>query len=335
MVQTCGLRTVGFALVICLAVFSASPAHAQAKKTIVFSSGVDPATAHGIIAQSLGLFQKHGVDVQVKKFPSAAAGVRTVVSGENEAGQATDMPVISPLVQGAKLRIIASTRKQLNKYAAVVVAENIKTPADLSGKKIGTVRGGSSGQMFMQMFLDYHKVRGAEPVWLQPQEQLIAFSKGDVDAVVVWVPWFLKALSVRPGAHVLAYDKDNNLYSSDSLIVIHERLAQDPNAVKALLRALVEADEYIAKNRKGAEQILSKELNIKPEDIGALMDTVVQRLAIDDVLVKHLCQSAKFLLGIKAIPNEPNWSEAIDDKYLREVAPDRVTYKTPVDCGKV
>jgi ABC-type nitrate/sulfonate/bicarbonate transport system substrate-binding protein len=333
MVQGRGMWTAGYVLLMCFVVFSAHPVYAQAKKTIVFSSGVDPATAHGIIAQSLGLFQKHGVDVQVKKFPSAAAGVRTVVSGENDAGQATDMPVISPLVQGAKLKIIASTRKRLNKYAAVVAAENIKMPADLAGKKIGTVRGGSSGQMFMQMFLDYHKVRGAQPVWLQPQEQLIAFSKGDVDAVVVWVPWYPKALSVRPGAHVLAYDKDNNLYSSDSLIVIQERLEQDPNTVKGLLRALVEADEYIEKNRKGAEQILSKELNIKPEEIGALMDTVVQRLAIDDILVKHLCQSAKFLLSTKVIPNEPNWSAVIADKYLREVAPDRVTYKTPVNCG--
>ena len=44
------------------------------------------------------------------------------------------------------------------KYAAVVAAENIKTPADLAGKKIGTARGGSSGQMFMELFLKYHKV---------------------------------------------------------------------------------------------------------------------------------------------------------------------------------
>lgn len=335
MVQQRWLVIAGLVLSVGAAVLGFSPAHAQAKKTIVFSSGVDPATAHGIIAKSLGLFEKHGLDVTVKKFPSAAAGIRTVVSGENDAGQATDMPVISPLVQGAKLKIIGSTRKRLTKYAAVVVSENIKTPADLAGKKIGTVRGGSSGQMFMQMFLDYHKIKNAEPVWLQPQEQLIAFSQGDVDALVTWVPWYQKALSVRRGAHVLAYDMDNNLYSSDSLIVITERLEQDPNTVKALLRALVEADEYMAKNRKGTEQILSKELNIPPGEIGAMMDTVSQRLAIDEVLVKHLCQSVKFLLNTKAITSEPNWSVAIADKYLREVAPERVTYKTPVNCEKL
>lgn len=332
--QRQGLLIAALAFVVCAAGGASTAAYAQAKKTIVFSSGVDPATAHGIIAKSLGLFEKHGLDVQVKKFPSAAAGVRTVVSGENDAGQATDMPVISPLVQGAKLKIVGSTRKRLNKYAAVVVAENIKSPADLAGKKIGTVRGGSSGQMFMQMFLDYHKVKGAEPVWLQPQEQLIAFSQGDVDALVTWVPWYQKALGVRKGAHVLAFDMDNNLYSSDSLIVITEKLEQDPAAVRALVRALVEADDYMAKNRKGAEQILSKELNIPPGEIGALMDTVTQRFAIDETLVKHLCQSARFLIGTKAIPNEPNWSAVIQDKYLREVAPDRVTYKTPINCGR-
>jgi len=333
MTQQRRLKTTGLILAVC-GLVAASQVCAQGQPAkLVWSSGVDPATAHGIVAKSLGLFEKHGLDVTVKKFPSAAAGIRTVVSGENDAGQATDMPVISPLVQGAKLKIIASTRKSLNKYAAVVVSENIKSPADLSGKKIGTVRGGSSGQMFMQMFLDYHKVK-AEPVWLQPQEQLIAFSQGDVDALVTWVPWYQKALAVRKGAHVLAYDKDNNLYSSDALIVITEKLEQDPNAVKALLRALVEADEYMASNRKGTEQILSKELSIKPDEIGPLMDTVTQRLAIDDILVKHLCQSAKFLISTKTISSEPNWSVAIADKYLREVAPARVTYRTPVDCSK-
>jgi NitT/TauT family transport system substrate-binding protein len=317
---------------LALASLCAMTVHAQSMK-LTFSSGVDPATAHGIVADKLGLFKKHGLDVTVKKYPSAAAGFRTVVSGENDAGQATDMPVISPLVQGAKLKIVASTRKRLKKYAAVVVSEQIKTPADLAGKKIGTARGGSSGQMFMELFLKYHKVSGAQPVWLQPQEQLIAFSRGDVDAVVVWVPWFHKALTVRPGAHVLAYDMDNNLYSSDALIVITERVAQEPATVKALLRALVEADQYIAKNRKGAEQLLAKELNIKPEDISAQLDTVEQHLALDDIMVKHLCQSAKFLLSSNTIPKEPDWSSAIADQYLREVAPERVTYKKPFDCS--
>ena len=111
------------------------------------------------------------------------------------------------------------------------------------------------------------------------------------------MPWFHKALTVRPGAHVLAYDMDNNLYSSDALIVVTERVAQDPAMVKALLRALLEADHNIAKNRKGAEQILSKELSIKPDEIGAQLDTVEQYLALDDIMVKHLCQSAKFLIS--------------------------------------
>ena len=320
------------AVMLAMSGLIAMSAQAQSMK-LSFSSGVDPATAHGIIADKLGLFKKHGLDVTVKKYPSAVAGFRTVVAGENDAGQATDMPVISPLVQGAKLKIVASTRKRLMKYAAVVAAENIKTPADLAGKKIGTARGGSSGQMFMELFLKYHKVNGAQPVWLQPQEQLIAFSRGDVDALVVWVPWFHKALTVRPGAHVLAYDMDNNLYSSDALIVVTDRVAQNPATVRALLKALLEADQYIAKNRKGAEQILSKELSIKPDEIGAQLDTVEQYLALDDIMVKHLCQSAKFLISNNQIPKEPDWSVAIADQFLREVAPERVTYRKPIDCS--
>lgn len=322
----------GMTALVLVASGGISAAQAQGQK-IIFSSGIDPATAHAIMAESLGLFKKYGLDVTVKRFSSARAGFRTVVSGESNAGQATDMPVISPMVQGANLKIIGSTRKRLMKYAAVVAAKEIQKPADLEGKKIGTVRGGSSGQMFMDLYLKYHKVSTAQPVWLRPQEQLIAFSKGDVDAVVVWVPWWKKALDVRPGAHVLAYDMDNNLYSSDSLIVIRGDLEKDPKTVTALLRALVEADEYMEKNRKGAEKIFSKELNIEQEKIGAMMDTVKQHLAIDEIMVKHLCQSTRFLNALGKIKGAPDWNVAIADQYMRDVAPNRVTYKKPMRCN--
>ncbi len=69
-------------------------------QSITFTSGIDPAVGHGLIAKDLGLFKKHGVKVVVKKFPSATAGLRTVAAGENEAGQASSMSLVSILAEG-------------------------------------------------------------------------------------------------------------------------------------------------------------------------------------------------------------------------------------------
>lgn len=66
-------------------------------QSITFTSGIDPAVGHGLIAKDLGLFKKNGVNVVVKKFPSATAGLRTVAAGENDAGQAQRNREIEPV----------------------------------------------------------------------------------------------------------------------------------------------------------------------------------------------------------------------------------------------
>lgn len=124
--------------------------HAQSTKRIVFTSGLDPASAHVVIAGALGLFEKHGLNVTVKKFPSALAGVRTVFAGENDAAQVGDMPVVSPLAQGAKIKIIAGTRKKLKRYGAAIAADFIKKPSDLNGRRVGMLRGSPVSHVFFE-----------------------------------------------------------------------------------------------------------------------------------------------------------------------------------------
>jgi len=322
-------------LLVALGVLPAGTAVAQDR--ISFVSGLDPATAHGLIAERLGYFKKHGLEVSVKKFSSAGAGVRTIYAGETDAGVGGDGNIVSPLAQGNKtVRIVGQLRRGLKGYGAAVAGNHIKRPADLTGKKVGLLQGSPVSHMFFELYSKYHKIDGVERVWLRPQEQLIAFSKGEIDAVFIFSPWWQKALEVRPGAHFLAKDHDNNILNSSIVVVVHERLMSKPQVIEAMLRGIKDADDYLNSNREGTVQILQKELDLPPALINTILDSLEQRLTIDDVLVRNLCQGEDFFRLQKKMPQLSvtlDWDTTVQEQYLRAIAPDRVSVKKPIRCA--
>jgi NitT/TauT family transport system substrate-binding protein len=304
-----------------------------AQERVVWATGIDPATSHGIIAEKLGLFEKYGVkNIVVKRYPSSAVGIRSVLAGENDIGQGGDMNMVAPLSQGSKIRIIGSTRKKLDHYGAAIATAEITKPSDLSGKTVGLAKGSPVSHMFFDLWAAHNKVSNVEKIWLAPQEMLVAFSRGEIAALFVWSPWWQKALEVKPGAHVLTYDSTDNLLSADTVIAMTPKLEQHPETVKNILRAIKDADDYINNHRKETVELLSKELKLEPKLVSDILGSMTQKLAVDERLKFHMCQAYKFLLANKQVSQEPDWDSAIDDQYLRAVAPDRVTLRKPMRC---
>ena len=105
-----------YASIVSVALAFTTLTSSVAQERIVWATGIDPATSHGIIAEKLGLFEKYGVkNIVVKRYPSSAVGIRSVLAGENDIGQGGDMNMVAPLSQGSKIKIIGSTRKKLNR----------------------------------------------------------------------------------------------------------------------------------------------------------------------------------------------------------------------------
>lgn len=322
-------------IVLAVAISALSLSISQAQDQIVFTSGIDPATSHGLIAKNLGLFDKHGVNVTVKKFSSANAGVKTIYAGENHTGVAGDMNILSPLAQGNySVRVIGQLRRGLKGYGAAVVAADIKKPSDLEGKKIGLLQGTPVSHLFFELYAKKHGIKDVERVWLRPQEQLIAFSKGDIDGLFIFSPWWQKALKVRDGAHVLVPDHEAGL-SASIIVTIREDLIDKPETVKSILRAIKEADDYLNSNREGTVKVLAKETKIEPELINSILDSLEQRLTLDSVLVNNLCREFAFLKDIGRVPPDTkiDWNKVILTEYMEELYPDRVSIKKPITCG--
>lgn len=310
---------------------SASAAAAQDKPWTI-GSGVDPSGPFQVIAETKGFFDKHGIKVVVRKFSSATQAFRSVQSEEIDAAIPGSLAPISALSQGAtSFTIVGSTRPSQNGFSAIVVDAALVAPQSLRGKKVAMAQGSPSSHMWFETYAKSKGIADVQRVWLQPQEQVIAFSKKEVDAVAIWFPWASKAIEVRPGARILAKDGDIG-FVNDTPIVFGKRLMGNPQAASAMLKALVDADEFLAAQRSEAVAIVAKAFNISTAETGAILDTVTLKVQMSEVTFADLCRTTAFLKETGAIKAAPDWKRAVDVAPLKAAAPQRVSFGRFIDC---
>ena len=136
------------AAVLFLAGF-AGAASAPAKVVFTFG-GLSERSGILFVAKEAGIFQKHGLDAQVIHVRSGPVGMAALASGETQfhVGSATGAS-IGAMAAGLDLVFIAGLINKLD--GDFVVTPNIRTPADLKGKRIGVQSIGGGIWMFTML----------------------------------------------------------------------------------------------------------------------------------------------------------------------------------------
>ncbi len=117
------------------------------------------------------------------------------------------------------------------------------------------------------------------------------------------------------------YGDHSVLFATDAFI------KEQPNTVKAVIAALLKANEFISSNKSEATQILAKEFGLEPAEMADVMASNNYTLAINDEMVRDLDQVADFLFGLKRIQSQPKAREWIEPDLLRAVRPQLVQIK--------
>ena len=123
-------------------------------KIVVTYGGLNERSGVLFVAKDAGIFQKHGLDAQVVNVRSGAVGLSALAAGETQfhGGSATGAS-IGAMAGGLDLVFVAGLINKLD--GTFVVAPNIKTPADLKGKKIGVQSIGGGVWMFSMLAFDH------------------------------------------------------------------------------------------------------------------------------------------------------------------------------------
>ncbi len=181
-------RLLAFLLVFGLA-WQADPLFA-AEKLVVVHSALNMFTAPLWMAKERGFFLKHGLDVETIYIPSGTMGMQALLGGETKVLAADGSSVVNARLRGAPVKIIVG---MVNFYPNPFFSTpEIKSPADLRGKKIAVTRIGSSSytatvMLFKKLGLEESK----DYTILQlgsTQNRLVALQKGMIQGTTLSAP---------------------------------------------------------------------------------------------------------------------------------------------------
>lgn len=235
----------------------------------------------GIIAQEKGFFKTQGVDVEViyKRYTKLeqanfSAGKYDGIS--LSLGSFIILSATYPDIQGVMV-IDESTG------ADVVVAQSeIKTVADLKGKKLGANLGGFS-EVFVTEMLKSANLTSDDVnlVKLEAAKIPQSLTNHAIQAGHTWQPHLSKA--IKSGGHILFTSKQTPGLILD-MIVFRKNIIRDrPEDIRAFVRGWLQAAAYWKANVQQGNAIVSKVLEIPSNTI-----------SLEGVNLTNLTENQKF-----------------------------------------
>jgi NitT/TauT family transport system substrate-binding protein len=216
------------------------------------------------VAEEKGLFKKHGLDAEVIIIGGGASRVvSSLIAGEIQFSVGGGDAVIRSALRGADTVLAASPMK--TGLQRLITRADIKTPAELRGKKVAITRFGSASHWVLQLFLRRWGMRSEDIQTLQLGSSPAMFAsleKGGIDGAVFTIPTFFVA--EERGYRVLADPVDMEIYYlQNSVDSTRSYLRQKREPALRLVKALCEGLAYFMKHKKESVAVLQKKLRIQ------------------------------------------------------------------------
>ncbi|MGN6730395.1 MAG: ABC transporter substrate-binding protein [Candidatus Binatia bacterium] len=218
------------------------------------------------VAEQKGLFRKHGIEAEViVTGQGAATGISALLANDIQVVASAGDALVASTLQGADTVMIAGV---VNKGLQRIMARSeIKTTAELKGKKIGVTRIGAVSHSVLLMMLPRWKMSVNDVQVMQlgsSPNMLAALDRGGIDAAVLTIPSMFVAED--RGYRVLADMGDTDIY------YLHTMIATTRNYVKSnrdrvtrFLKGYLEGLAFVKQNKKESIDIVRKKLQLGAE----------------------------------------------------------------------
>jgi ABC-type nitrate/sulfonate/bicarbonate transport system substrate-binding protein len=196
------------------------------------------------VAKALGFFAKHCIDANIIQFDGGAAGTSVTAVGQGTA--ISNLPDAA-IAQGLRAKQIWGLAPRPPQ--AYVVGADIKTAADLKGKRLSAA-GGIGGLNWLvgraALRLGGLTVDDAQFVSQGTAGRLPGFIAGQIDGVALHPEDLYIALQRKPGTHVLATLSDLwPQYSFNAYGAADSMIAKDRDLLRDTVAAMIEANRAI------------------------------------------------------------------------------------------
>ncbi len=308
-----------FAALACTA-FGALAQDAKVAIGISGWTGFAPLT----LAKEAGIFQKHGLDVSIKKIPQKDRHL-VLASGDIQCAATTVETWIVWNANG-----VATTQIfQLDKsYGAdgMVVKPGINKISDLKGKTVAASAPGTAPYFTLAWMLKKNglSLKDVKIVNLEPQAAANAFVAGttDLDAGMTYEP-YLSAVRAKPEAgKIIATTLDYPMVM-DTFGCTPKFLAENPKAAKALADSYFAALDMIKADPKKSFEIMGADVKATGEQFEKSQAYLrwQDRAANEKFFAgEHAAfskEAADLLLEAGIIKAAPDMSKLVDTRFLK------------------
>ncbi len=222
-----------------------------------------------VIAKGQDYFQETmGEGAEIKRFGAGRDINNALMSGSAEFGMLGVCPTAVGLTTGAEYKVIwTECLIRGTEGLAVRKGSGINRVKDLKGKKVG-VTVASSGHYGLLCALEDAGMtaKDIELVDLDPDAINSAWARGDIDAAYTWNPTLINLKNQDGTVLLTGADLAKKGHPTMNFHVVRTEFAEkNPKVVKAYCAALAKGAELYDKDKKQAYDIVSKYLEMTPE----------------------------------------------------------------------
>lgn len=221
------------------------------------------------VTQEAGLFKKHGLTGELLMIAGAAQSMQAMLANETQVANTSGSAPIHAKIQGADAVIIA-TSYDLIPYG-FVVHKDIRTPADLKGKRIAISRFGGITELAVKLAVEKFGLSPKDVTMIQagPDAQRIpAVASGAVAASVLAPPGLFAATA--QGLRILADLGDLGAkYPTSSFFVMRPYLVENRTSLKKFLMALTEGLHIYVNDKDFSMRVMQKYTKLGDPEIAS------------------------------------------------------------------
>ena len=265
------------------------------------SIGVPPLESSALIyiAKDQHFFDGNGLNVTIRNYEQAIAGIDGMLKGEVDLAGASEYAVVAKLLEEENIRIIVSDDETRSTYFIGRRDRGIENETDLRGKKIG-IPLGTSVEFYLRRFLIH---QGIDPLGVaikdvRPPQFVNAIVNGDVDGIICWQP-YVNEIQDRLGEGIVIWPAQSSQLAYVIIVCRNGWAAQHPELIDRLRRSLDLAREYAINHPDEAKAIVQKELHFNDAYMAAIWPENRFSLSIDQSLITAMEDEGRWMINNK------------------------------------
>ena len=301
------------------------PAFAATKVSFPFTP-ISAASLPWWVAKESRFYERHGLDVDMIYVGASPVIIQAMLGGQAGVGAGGGPPLVTNVLQGGDIVQVATTIP----YAiqSLIVKPEIRTPADLPGKKVGISRLGAIPHYTLQAIVKLYNVQGINIVQTGTTTQAItSLSQGLVDGIITSAPFTFRLM--KEGYRELVSPKDFKKagveFLIQGLVARKSFAAKNREVVVGMIKATMEGIRKMFADEKQTKAVLAKytrqtDPEILDQTYRFALDVFIKDPTVTANSIQPIVQqSVQFNLVDGKLANSTPLTAYYDNSYVEEL----------------